>query len=103
MILDLTNLLFPMRSFRVKPDQPVWYTDEVLSSSSNYNRLRKLSIPSKNPKYKEEAHKARNPLKTLLNNSKKEYYRHNFTAFQNDSKKFWVMVKEVNLQVTLVW
>lgn len=64
-ILGMTDLMFPMRSFRVKIDQPPWYTDKVLSSSSNYNRLRKRSLRSKNPKYKEEAHKARNSLKTL--------------------------------------
>lgn len=94
-ILDLTNELFPVRSFRVRKDQPIWYTDEIISASSKYDRLRKLSKRSKNPKFKEEAHQARNHLKSLLNNSKKEYYSQNFLLFQNNSKKFWNMVHEV--------
>lgn len=68
-ILDLTNKLFPIKWFKIRKDQPIWYTDEILSASSKYDKLRKLSRRSKNPLFKEEAHRARNSLKTLLPNS----------------------------------
>lgn len=88
-ILDVINVLCPLRTFITTASKPEWYNAEVVELSNNMHRLFRIGKRKGKDRLVAQARNYRNLLRTALGRCKRDYFSDQIVYYESNSKAFW--------------
>jgi len=95
-VLELLDTHAPVKTIKIKKEQPPWMTDEIRITLDERDKARAKSLQTKSPSDCKYYKKLRNHAKQQCRNAKVKYYHEIFKGNKSPSK-MWATVRSVGI------